>query len=70
MDDLSLEVRHNEITVTRPKTGHTVTYRKDPSSPMLVARDPLPRELDAAAAAFLIHAWKATYSRAKTLGWL
>ena len=37
MDDLSVEVRHNDIIVTQPGTGRCVTYRREANSQMLEA---------------------------------
>ena len=70
MTDLSVEVRGLEITVTKPETGHTVTYRKEPDAPLLAAIDPMRDDPDKDGARFLARAWKAAYGRAKALGWL
>jgi hypothetical protein len=68
MPDLSVEVRGQDIIVTKPSLGLAVTYRKE--GPMLVALDPVRDHLDADEAAFLARAWRAVYDKAKTLGWL
>jgi hypothetical protein len=68
MPDLSVEVRGQDIIVTKPSLGLAVTYRKE--GPMLVALDPVRDHLDADEAAFLVRAWRAVYDKAKTLGWL
>lgn len=38
---LSVEVQNQDIIVRNPETGHSVTYRRMPDSPMLIALDPL-----------------------------
>jgi hypothetical protein len=68
MPDLSVEVRGQDIIVTKPSLGLAVTYRKE--GPMLVALDPVRDHLDADEAAFLARAWRAVHDKAKTLGWL
>jgi hypothetical protein len=68
MPDLSVEVRGQDIIVTKPSLGLAVTYRKE--GPMLVALDPVRDHLDADEAAFLARAWRAVCDKAKTLGWL
>ena len=52
MPDLSVEVRGQDIIVTKPSLGLAVTYRKE--GPMLVALDPVRDHLDADEAAFLV----------------
>jgi hypothetical protein len=37
INDLSVEVRHQEITVTKPGTGLRVTYRRVANEPVLEA---------------------------------
>jgi len=68
MPDLSVEVRGQDIIVTKPSQGLAVTYRKE--GPMLVALEPVRDRLGAEEAAFLVRAWRAVYDKAKTLGWL
>jgi hypothetical protein len=70
MKDLSVEVRHHDLVVTMPSNGHSVTYRKDHSGPLLMALDPMPEGLVAERLAFLAQAWKAAYVKAKELRWL
>jgi hypothetical protein len=65
---LLVEVRQRDLVVTRPSSGHSVTYRKH-YGPMLEALDPF-GEVDAERLAFLAQAWKVAYARAKELGWL
>ena len=57
MPDLSVEVREQDIIVTKPSLGLAVTYRKE--GPMLVALDPVRDHLDADEASFLARAWRA-----------
>jgi hypothetical protein len=57
---LSVEVQNQDIIVRNPETGHSVTYRRMPDSPMLIADK----------AKFLAEAWRAAYTKAKMLGWL
>jgi hypothetical protein len=68
MPDLSVEVRGEDIIVTKPSQRLAVTYRR--AGPMMVALDRVPDRLGREEAAFLVRAWKAVYDRAKTLGWL
>jgi hypothetical protein len=68
MPDLSVEVRGQDIIVTKPSLGLAVTYRKE--GPMLVALDRVRDHLNPDEAAFLARAWRAVYDKAKTLGWL
>ena len=70
MSGLSIEVRHHNIIVSQPETGHCVTYRRDPSSPMLEALCEIRGDPDAETLQFLTEAWKAAYAKAKALGWL
>jgi hypothetical protein len=41
MRDLSVEVRDRDIIVRGLETGHSVTYRRVPEKPLLVALDPI-----------------------------
>jgi hypothetical protein len=52
---LSVEVQNQDIIVRNPETGHSVTYRRMPDSPMLIADK----------AKFLAEAWRAAYTKAK-----
>jgi len=47
-----------------------VTYRRDPSSPMLEALCEMRSDPDAETLQFLSEAWKAAFAKAKALGWL
>jgi len=44
-----LEIDGDKITISLPATGERVTYCKDPTSPMLVAADPMRGHLNASA---------------------
>lgn len=70
MNDLSVEVRHQEITVTKPGTGLRVTYRRVAIEPVLEALCSMRGDPDAKALNFLTEAWKAAHAKAKALGWL
>jgi hypothetical protein len=67
---LSVEVQNQDIIVRNPETGHSVTHRRMPDSPMLIALDPLRDDPDTNQAKFLAEAWRAAYTKAKMLGWL
>lgn len=69
MADLSVEVRHRDIIVSQPGTGHCVTYRRDPHSPMLEAFSQMRNDPDSDMLQFLAEAWRAAYRKAKALGW-
>ena len=70
MNDLSVEVRHKDIIVTKPGTGLCVTYRRVLNEPVLEALCSMRGDPDAKALKFLTEAWKAAHAKAKTLGWL
>jgi hypothetical protein len=70
MANLSIEVRHHDIVVSQPETGRSVTYRRDPGSPMLEAVCEMRADPDTDTLQFLSEAWKAAYAKAKALGWL
>ena len=70
MNDLYVEVRHQEITVTRPGTGLRVTYRRVANEPVLEALCSMRGDPDAKALNFLTEAWKVANAKAKALGWL
>ena len=62
MNDLSVEVRHQEITVTKPGTGLRVTYRRVANEPVLEALCSMRGDPDANALNFLTEAWKAAHA--------
>jgi hypothetical protein len=53
-----------DIVVSQPESGFSVTYRKDPEAPMLVAIDGIGRSEDAKLN-FWVQAWKAAYQKAR-----
>ena len=69
MTDLSVEVRDQNIIVTKPGTGLCVTYRRVLNEPVLEALCSMRGDPDATALKFLTEAWKAAHAKAKTLGW-
>ena len=70
MAALTVKVRGRDIVVTEPGTGLSVTYRRVPDVPTLVALRPLPSGPDARTAKFLADAWEAAYGKAKDFDWL
>ena len=70
MHDLSVEVRCQDIIVTKPGTGLCVTYRRATHEPTLVALCSMRSDPDATTLAFLMEAWHAAHAKAKKLGWL
>lgn len=70
MTDLSIEVRGRDIVVLKARSRLSVTYRRLPDEPLLVAVDLMRRDPDAEEAEFLVEAWRAAYAKAKELGWL
>ena len=73
MQDLHIEVRHQDIVVTMPGTNLRVVYRKPHRGSQLVPRldyfqdqqkGPITR------AKFLAHALKAANHKARELGWI
>ena len=70
MAALTVKARGRDIVVTEPGTGLSVTYRRVPDVPTLVALRPLPSGSDARTAKFLADAWEAAYGKAKDLDWL
>ena len=64
-------MRHHDIIVSQPETGHCVTYRRDLElASMLEALCEIRGDPDAETLRFSTEAWKAAYARAKALGWL
>ena len=70
MNDLTVEVRHQDIIVTKPGSGLCVTYRRVLNEPVLEALWSMRGDPDAKALNFLTEAWKAAHAKAKALGWL
>ena len=70
MPDLSVEVQDRDIVISKPSAGFTITYRKVGDTPFLEALAPIRDNLNSEELIFLVRAWKATFERAKSLGWL
>jgi len=68
--DLLVEVRRHDIIVSDPATGHCVTYRLNPDSPMLEGLCSMRCNPDAETLQFFTRAWKAAYAKARALDWL
>ena len=63
-------VNNQDIVVSNPLAGFSVTYRKHGDAPMLVAIDGMGRLTDLARVRFLVYAWKAAHRKAVAVGWL
>ena len=68
MPDLSIAVDRQDITVSKPSVGLSVTYRRQ--GRILEAVEPLRIDPSAEELMFLVRAWKAAFSKAQSLGWL
>jgi hypothetical protein len=70
---MQVDVRDDEIIVTLPGTGYSVTYYKPANSPQLLARS-FPMEDDRRSSMslsdFLARAWKLANEKARKLGWI
>jgi len=64
MSELSVAVRRNDIIVSKPSNGLSVTYRKQ--GRILEAVEPVRIE----ELTFYVEAWKAAFAQAQSLGWL
>ena len=65
-------INDRDIIVSQPKSGLSVTYRKDGDAPMLLAVagiDEVDR-FDPERLNFLVKAWKAAHQKARAIGWL
>ncbi len=67
MRDLSVEVDNQDIVVTNPSSGLSVTYRRE--GRVLVALEPMRNDPHGEELNFLIRAWKAAFAKAQSLGW-
>jgi len=69
MPDLSVKVDRHGIVVSKPSSDFSVIYRRE--GQMLVADDVM-RKSDPSGEEliFLVHAWKAAFAKAQSLGWL
>jgi hypothetical protein len=68
MPDLSVDVRRNDIVVSKPSSGLSVTYRK--TGRVLVALDSMRNDPKGEELMFLVRAWKVAFAKAQSLGWL
>ena len=68
MPDLSVDVSRNDIVVSKPNSGLSVTYRK--TGRLLVALDSMRSDPKGEELIFLVRAWKAAFAKAQSLGWL
>ena len=68
MPELSVTHHHNDIIVSKPSVGLSVTYRKQ--GRILEAIEPMRIDPSAEELMFLVGAWKAAFAKAQSLGWL
>ena len=68
MPDLSVDVKRNDIVVSKPSSGLSVTYRR--TGRVLVALDSMRNDPKGEELMFLVRAWKAVFAKAQSLGWL
>jgi len=68
MPDLSVAVDRQDITVSKPSVGLSITYRRQ--GRILEAVEPLRIDPSAEELMFLVRAWKAAFTKAQSLGWL
>ena len=68
MSDLSVDVKRNDIVVSKPSSRLSVTYRR--TGRVLVAQDSMRNDPKGEELMFLVRAWKAAFGKAQSLGWL
>ena len=68
MFDLSVNVNRNDIVVSKPNSGLSVTYRR--TGRVLVALDSMRNDPKGEELTFLVRAWNAAFAKAQSLGWL
>jgi hypothetical protein len=68
MSELSVAVRRNDIIVSKPSNGLSVTYRK--RGRILEAVEPVRIGGSADELTFYVQAWKPAFAQARSLGWL
>jgi hypothetical protein len=68
MPDLSVDVRRNDIVVSKPSSRLSVTYRR--TGRVLVALDSMRNDPKGEELMFLVRAWKVAFAKAQSLGWL
>jgi hypothetical protein len=65
MSDLSVDVNRNDIMVSKPSSGLSVTYRR--TGRVLVALDSMRKDPKGEELIFLVRAWKAAFAKARSL---
>jgi hypothetical protein len=68
MSDLSVAIDCNDIVISKPNSGFSVTYRRE--GRVLVADDQMRDDPSPEKLIFLVRAWKAAFTKAQALGWL
>ena len=68
MPDLSVAVDRNDIVVSKPSAGFSVTYRRE--GRMLATDNRMRNDPSGDELIFLLRAWKAAFAKAQSLGWL
>ena len=68
MPDLSVDVDRNDIVVSKPSSGLSVTYRR--AGHVVVVLDPMRNDPKGEELRFLVRAWNAAFAKAQSLGWL
>ena len=68
MPDLSVDVDRNDIVVSKPNSGLSVTYRR--TGRVLVALDSMRNDPKGEELRFFVRAWNAAFAKAQSLGWL
>ena len=68
MPDPSVDVDRNDIVISKPSSGLSVTYRR--SGRVLVALDSMRKDPKGEELIFLVRAWNAAFAKAQSLGWL
>jgi len=68
MPDLSVKVDRQDIVVSKPSVGLSITYRRQ--GRILEAIEPMRFDPSGEQLIFLVRAWKAAFAKAQSLGWL
>ena len=68
MSDLSVNVNRNDIVISKPSSGLSVTYRR--TGRVLVALESMRNDPKGEELMFLVRAWNAVFAKAQSLGWL
>jgi hypothetical protein len=66
MPDLSVDVSRNDIVVSKPSSGLSVTYRR--TGRVLVALDSMRNDPKGEELNFLVRGWNAAFAKAQSLG--